>query len=129
MMAQKLITFAEGNVIIMGHFNLVWNVSLDRMDGPTQHSGTFSRRLKHSFKDMVLHDIWREQHSHDQEFTFFALVYRRYSRIDYILVSSSLIAQIQASHIGRTVLSDHAPISVQLDSFRTGWLELISKTR
>uniref|UniRef100_A0A669EY73 Uncharacterized protein n=1 Tax=Oreochromis niloticus TaxID=8128 RepID=A0A669EY73_ORENI len=48
------------------------------------------------------------------EYTFFSHIHHSYSRLDYFLVSSSLLSDISDTEIHPIAVSDHAPVSLTL---------------
>ncbi len=68
---------------------------------------------------MDLCDAWRSLHTNSREFTFFSHVHHSYSRLDYFLVSSSLLNDISDTEIHPIAVSDHAAVSLTLVNKKT----------
>ncbi len=69
--------------------------------------------------DYGLCDAWRSLHTNSREFTFFSHVHHSYSRLDYFLVSSSLLSDISDTEIHPIAVSDHAAVSLTLVNKKT----------
>lgn len=61
-----------------------------------------------------MRDVWRQLNPGCKEYTFYSAVHDIYIRIDYILVSNSLIDQIQETNIGNRIISDHSWVTCSL---------------
>ncbi|KAF7644636.1 hypothetical protein LDENG_00218650 [Lucifuga dentata] len=66
-------------------------------------------------EDIGLVDIWRLVNPCGKEYTFFSHHHKSYSRIDFFLLSKSVIEQVIDCIIGPIALSDHAPVEIQID--------------
>ena len=106
--------FAEGLVILMGDFNWVWDPSLDCSSVQRTTMGRFSDPIKDELQHMGLQDTWRLLHPRERDYTFFSNPHRSYSRIDFIFASAELSHNLRSSTIYPTVISDHAPLDLQL---------------
>lgn len=65
---------------------------------------------------MHLIDTWRFMHPEGRDFTFYSVPHARYSRIDYIFISSKDLHTVTETNISIQSISDHAPVSLSLDS-------------
>lgn len=63
---------------------------------------------------MRLVDVWRVQHPAQHDYTFYSAPHNSYSIIDYVLISQSLLPAVVNSTIGTLTVSDHAPVSLDL---------------
>ena len=68
--------------------------------------------LVNSF-DLV--DIWRLLHPFERQYSFFSPVHGTFTRIDHFLVASKLISHTLSSTYHSILVSDHAPLSVQIN--------------
>ena len=108
----------HGGVIMAGD----WNVSRTaqdtyprlRTEAPHAHArAELNERM--SVEGFV--DIWRELHPKERTYTWFNPRARGMdaARVDYILVSTDLVARVRAAEIlDRLPWSDHAPVAVEL---------------
>ena len=106
--------FAEGLVILMGDFNWVWDPSLDCSAVQRTITGRFADSIKDEMQHLGLRDAWRLLHPGERDYTFFSNPHRSYSRIDFIFTSAELVHSLKSSTIYPTIISDHAPLDLQL---------------
>ena len=64
--------------------------------------------------DYGLGDCWRVRNPSSKDYSFFSPVHQSSSRIDFFLVSNSLIQHISENNIHSIIISDHAPVSLNL---------------
>lgn len=103
----------NNTVIIGGDFNTVINHSLDRSNNSTTNRTTKSTNIITQYaNELGLGDSWRLQNPSSREYTFYSTVHKTYSRIDFFLISNSIISNISDSTIHPIIISDHAPISI-----------------
>ena len=112
---KSLNTFAEGEIILMGDFNLTWDADLDSTSKQRSSLGLFKDNLKQEFTQMGLTDTWRFMHPKERDFTFYSNPHRSYSRIDYTFISTKMRQHIRSSTILPTVITDHAPLELIVD--------------
>lgn len=99
-------------IIVAGDYNTVLNSAIDRKGNKT--SNYHQRALKEITNTMDTHDlvdIWRLKNPHSTKFTW-----RRStcaSRIDYFLISFSLVSKVNKVDIGDRMRSDHHLITLQ----------------
>ena len=67
--------------------------------------------------EFQLIDIWRERNQTKKRFTWRQKQPRIQSRLDYILLSNTLVDYVQDASILPAIYSDHSPISVHLKCF------------
>ena len=60
-------------------------------------------------------DVWRIQHPKVRDYSFRSAVHGTYSRIDLFLVDHGSLKTVKSSDIGIVTLSDHAPVSINLN--------------
>ncbi len=65
-------------------------------------------------EDIGLTDIWCLVNPTEREYTFFSHCHKSHSRIDFFLVSNSIIDQVVDCKIGAIVLSDHATVELDI---------------
>ena len=59
-------------------------------------------------------NVWRLLNLTIKDFSFFSLVHKCYSGIDYFLLDSSLLSTVSGSCYHNIVISDHSPVSADL---------------
>lgn len=85
-------------VVLVGDFNTVLDPQLDRSHASKADSiisGCFNSFLRHT----NICDVWRLQNDGVKDYTFFSARHKSYSRIDYLLMSPSLIPFISKVNI------------------------------
>ena len=104
----KLPDLSNTNLIIAGDFNAILDWHLDRSSKKQSSPSNASVTLNSLISSTNIVDIWCLQHPTDREYSFFSKLHNSYSRIDFFLLDSKLLYH-------NTVISDHAPVSVNLD--------------
>lgn len=89
---------------------------LDKSSQPRQINDPVCVAVDVMSEKLGLVDTWRLLHAQERDYTFFSHPHSTYSRIDYILVSRSLVSQTVGSSFGNIVVTDHAPIELVLSS-------------
>lgn len=109
----KIPDAALQNVIIGGDFNCVIDPIKD-----TRPSRTFKSKsaatLNNYFRNINMVDIWRHLNPYSREYSFYSSVHKSYSRIDLFVVDSNLIKMASSSQYHNRLISDHAPLSLDL---------------
>lgn len=110
---NTLETFAAGDIVLLGDFNLVGDLALDTSNPTRVYTGSMGKALKAQLERLGLLDIWRVTNPTVRDYTFFH-THRTYSRIDHIFLSQSLQSAVLQTHIHPICLSDHAPLELTL---------------
>ena len=101
------------HVIIGGDFNVVLDPKLDRNTEMVYH-----KRCHQTIKDFMdaenLSDVWRNEHPDKKHFTWVNRARMAWSRIDYFLVSHSLLTQCNNSRIVPSICSDHSIVKFEI---------------
>ena len=100
-------------IIMAGDFNTALNCNIDRKGNQTSnyHQHTLTE-IQKTMDTLELVDIWRIKNPQKIQFTWRRST--RASRIDYFLISFSLIPKINKVNIGDRFKSDHHLITLQL---------------
>ena len=104
---------ADGHIVMGGDFNQIQDNVLDR----TTYNKCIpkDRQAIHLLmKDLGLVDIWRLINPREKEYTFYSHKHKSHSRLDYFLISKSLIESIAGCRIGVIALTDHAAVELCL---------------
>lgn len=72
--------------------------------------------IKQYMEDYGLSDSWRMRNPFLREYSYFSTVHQCSSRIDLFIISNSLITKISDNTIHSIVISDHAPISLSINT-------------
>lgn len=102
------------NVIIGGDFNYL-DPTLDRLSTKPPTALASVQTLNDLIKSRNVVDVWRLQHPTDKDFSFYSHVHKSYTRIDYFLISSDLLSYVKNCLYHDILISDHCPISLQLE--------------
>ncbi len=94
-------------LVVGGDFNAVINPALDKSQSDTTANPS-SKLLNKFITELNLIDLWRIQNTKTKDFTFFFLIDKTFSRIDYIFLSPSLISSNSSISILPILLSDHS---------------------
>lgn len=105
--------FVHTLVIIAGDYNCVLNAKLDTHPSQTTKSKSASV-LSNYMQKLNLIESWRALHPTDQDYSFYSSVHKAYSRIDFFLIDSRLLQHVVSTQYHNRLLSDHAPISLNL---------------
>lgn len=111
----ELLQFGDTKLVLGGDFNLTVDPTLDKSHQSPQLRIPPSLSYLHNFmSDLNIVDPWCLRNPGVKDFTFFSGRHKTYSRIDYILVSSSCLKYVTATEILPMLLSDHAPVLLTL---------------
>lgn len=101
-------------LIFGGDLNCAIDPLLDRSNprniSPSAMSKTFSDFMKRN----GYIDPWRCHNPNNKEFSFFSHVHHSYSRIDYFFIDSNLLPNVSSSEYQSIIISDHAPVTLDL---------------
>lgn len=112
---NRVIGNMQGQVILAGDFNQVMDGLIDKSK-PSGRSSPRDRTAIHMLaEDLSLVDIWRLVNPREREYTFYSHCHKSHSRIDFFLVSNSLIDSVVECEIGAIALSDHAAVELHVD--------------
>ena len=71
--------------------------------------------LKDQIQQYNLIDIWRDLHPDKRIFTWQKFNENKQSRLDYFLISASLLPFVQSANISPSFCSDHSSIELEID--------------
>lgn len=103
----KISDMGDYPILIAGDFNLVMDDILDRSTPSQRHSRSASVAIK-MCRTLGLVDVWRVFNPSARDYTFYSAPHNTLSRIDYFLVSNSIMPSAMSCSIGRIRVSDHA---------------------
>ena len=120
-LSQRLADYTE-NVILIGDFNLVQNIKLDRYG--SQYNNTRSlQRLKELCDEFSLSDTWRVRNENTLRYSWSRRKpHFQASRIDYALISIGLESSVQNICYLQSIMTDHSAmyISIKFDKHDRG---------
>uniref|UniRef100_A0A8D0BJ26 exodeoxyribonuclease III n=1 Tax=Salvator merianae TaxID=96440 RepID=A0A8D0BJ26_SALMN len=106
----ELQMFAVGEIIIGGDLNTTLDNHLDRKTFQQCKKPARVTFLPKLLTKYDLADSFRLINQTSKEYTFYSHSQKTYSRLDYILISTSLIHNLLDASISAITLSDHAPV-------------------
>lgn len=108
---KTLEELTEGNLMVMGDFNVVIGRLMDKSAHGSPHS-EIPNVFQHWMRDKGLSDCWRLQNTQCRDYTLFSNLHKSYSRIDYILVKQQPSIKILGTNIDSRTFSDHAAVLI-----------------
>lgn len=102
------------NLILAGDFNLVMDIVLDGSSSRQQSVSKSAKLIQNFFKSANLIEAWRYLNPTTKKYSFFLQPHNSYSRIDYFFLDSRLLSSVKYIDYEAIVLSDHAPLKLQL---------------
>lgn len=111
----QIVNFPWDSVVIAGDFNFVFNLDLDKKGG-NLHTNFNARNSCHNLMNCYdLVDIWRERNPHNQRFTWTSSITNDiHCRLDFFLISRSLMYSTRNATITPSLNSDHSMINLDL---------------
>lgn len=104
-----------GHFIIGGDFNCTLYPHIDKSAGVDTAHKQSRKEILQSMSDYNLIDVWRSMHPDKAVFSCYSSTHSTFSRIDYFLISATLMSMITKSWYDSIILSDHSAISIQLN--------------
>ena len=112
---KKIIEWQPDYSIFAGDFNIALNPSKDTKNYANNNNPNAREALKEQMELNGLIDIWRDLHPDDNTFTWHKFNENKHSRLDYFLVSSSLMPYVVKADIIAGFCSDHSAITLEID--------------
>ena len=112
---NTLIGDMEGQVILAGDFNQVMDGMIDKSRFKGEHTPRDRAAIHMLTEDLSLVDAWRLVNPREREYTFYSHCHKSHSRIDFFLISNTLIDSVVDCKIGAIALSDHATVELHID--------------
>ena len=101
------------NIIMTGDWNLVNNFN-DTLNYKKQNNPKASLIVNTYKNKLELLDIWRQNHPSLKQYTWRQMFYRKMARLDFFVISETLLDIYGDSSIKSSYRSDHAPINLKL---------------
>lgn len=123
---SKLPNISSHLLILGGDFNCWLNPSLDRSSTKIRTPLRSAKIISSFMKEFSISDPWRLFNPSGREYSFFSQVHHTFTRIDYFLIDNRLIPSVRSCSYDAIVISDHAPVIMDLcmkrrDSIRPPW--------
>uniref|UniRef100_H3AQI4 Endonuclease/exonuclease/phosphatase domain-containing protein n=1 Tax=Latimeria chalumnae TaxID=7897 RepID=H3AQI4_LATCH len=106
--------------ISCGDFNCPLDTIVDRSSPIPVGQTRMARVMRASMTEYGLVDAWRHLHPKTREYSHYSHAHDSFSRIDLILISASLIHQVKECKFLSRYISDHSPISIQMETSEDG---------
>jgi len=107
---SKLVKYANESIIVGGDFNCALTPSDKKGGCPVEKKGAVVQAISNLCKILDLKDAWRYIHPNESLFTWHHKSSKIQCRLDYFLVSSGIINQIQKCKITPVSFADHAAV-------------------
>ena len=101
------------NSILVGDWNIVIDYELDTFNYKKKNNPKAREDLKCMDK-LDLIDIWRHTHETTKNYTWRQNYYKKLARLDFLLISETLLAIYVNSNIKPSYKSDHCPIQLEI---------------
>ena len=112
---KKITDWAPEFSIFAGDFNLVLDPNIDTKNYLHINNPQAMHEVKEQMKTYNLVDIWRELHPNDRIYTWQKFNANKQSRLDFFLISSSLLPFVKKTEIVPGFCSDHSGIVLEID--------------
>ena len=101
--------------IFVGDWNVALDPNIDTKNYQNDNNPNARRTIKDKMEQYNLVDIFRELNPDEKTFSWHQFNQNKHARLDYFLVSSSLLPYIQNTSIIPGICSDHSPIVLDVD--------------
>uniref|UniRef100_H3A4B6 Endonuclease/exonuclease/phosphatase domain-containing protein n=1 Tax=Latimeria chalumnae TaxID=7897 RepID=H3A4B6_LATCH len=102
--------------VIGGDFNCPLDTVMDRSSSTLVAQTHMAKTILFSMVEYSLTDIWRHLHPKAREYSHYSHAHKSFSRIDFLLISSSLTHRVKNCILLPRYISDHSPVCVQLEA-------------
>ena len=119
---QGLLRGRSEHKILIGDFNLVLDVEIDRLNTYCNNMRSLEK-VESIIEEFILKDIWRIHHPEAREYSWFKRGnIMKASRIDYALISSGIDQSVKMSSYLSGIKTDHRALYLVIDlkSFERG---------
>ena len=112
---QKIQSWNPDHSIHLGDWNISLDQGLDTLNYQSVSNPNARLELIRKMTEHSLVDIYRELNPTEKKFTWKQWGSHKFARLDYFLVSNSLLPYISNVKIHPTCFSDHNPIELEID--------------
>nr|CAB3264531.1 pol-like protein [Phallusia mammillata] len=111
----RLISAADGDMIVGGDFNVILNSTLDKNRGPP-HANKNSRVTVQAYMSTLeLYDVFRHRQGDARKYSRIQTNPMVATRIDFFLTSKSLLTKVTSANIVTGIMSDHKIVTMTLN--------------
>lgn len=112
---NKIMGIGEGQVILAGDFNQVMDGIIDKSNTRGQPPPRDREAIHMLVEDISLVDTRRMINPCTRDYTFYSHCHKTYSRIDFFLISKTLVDSVVDCEIGTIAISDHATVELHIN--------------
>ena len=114
---NNVTSFGNSDIIILGDWNMLLNPAIDGLNYKHINNPNARQRVLKLMNDLNLYDVWREENLEKRKFTWKRKLQPgviQMGRLDFFLVSETLINYSLEENISPGYRSDHSLISMSL---------------
>ena len=112
---EKIQTWNPDHSIFLGDWNIALDKNMDTLNYQTVSNPNARTELIRKITENHLVDIFRDINPTEKKFTWKQWGSHKFARLDYFLVSNSLLPFIVNAKIHPSCFSDHNPIELEID--------------
>lgn len=114
--------YVEHHIIMAGDFNLIMDKELDSMDYKNINNPKARIEVFHLMDTLNLKDVFREMYPQKKRFSWRKKSPIKQARLDFFLVSESLLSSAMCVEYENSYRSDHSPVllSLKINNFIKG---------
>ena len=112
--ANLMLDFKCENIIAGGDFNLVLDIEKDKKGGNAKTHTRSREQLITIMQNLDLNNVWRERNPDGSRFTWRKRKPEIHCRLDFFLISSSLLGNVTNANILPGFKTDHSMVSIHL---------------
>ena len=113
---KKVRDIKNENIIMVGDWNIVIDPDLDYSRQRKVINRKSRMLILSKIPEFNLVDVWRAQHDTVRQYTWHTKNFEKQSRLDFFLVSESLVSSISDSNIEPGYRTDHSIISIDVNT-------------
>ena len=112
---EKVLSYNNADYIICGDFNTVRNYSKDTYNYARNNNPKAKDEIERGMTLLSLTDVWRALNPDSFKFTWWTNHPSKKARLDYFLISQSILSLTSDCSIKPRYRSDHAPVLLKLN--------------
>ena len=115
---KKLSEWNPSHAIFVGDFNIALNPTIDTLNYQSNNNPRARLKLLEKIEEHGLIDIYRELNQTERKYSWKQWGSQKFGRLDYFLISNSLLPFVKKAEILPRCFSDHNPITLDIDFSR-----------
>ena len=112
---KKLDSWNPHHVIFVGDWNLVMEQNIDTLNYQNANNTLARLEIIKKMSEHNLIDIFRELHPTKKSFSWKQWGSNKFARLDFFLISDTLLPFVEKAEILPACFSDHSPILLEID--------------